>query len=133
MGSGGCFLCMVAFHLWRFTPEMSSAASGRASSRSRSSSSNKGTSRAHRRSCSRRVMLKSIFEAVMERRTHHLIEQVRAWLPAEGPVLDLGSGTGHFSARVERELGLEVVPADVSDIHVVGRPPVVIGDGVLPF
>ena len=68
-------------------------------------------------------MLKSILDAVMERRARQLMEQVRAWLPTEGPVLDLGSGTGHFSARLERELGLEVVTADVSDLHVVGRPP----------
>ena len=78
-------------------------------------------------------MLKSIFDAVMERRARQLIEQVGAWLPSEGPLLDLGSGTGHLAARLERELGLEVVTADVSDIHVVGRPPVLIADGVLPF
>ena len=78
-------------------------------------------------------MLTSILDAVMERRARQLVEQVRAWLPSEGPVLDLGSGTGHFSARLERELGLEVVTADVSDIHVVGPPPVSIADGVLPF
>ena len=78
-------------------------------------------------------MLKSLFDAVMERRSGQLIEQVGAWLPDEGPVLDLGSGTGHLAARLERELGLEVVTADVSDIHVVGRPPVLVGDGVLPF
>ena len=69
----------------------------------------------------------------MERRSTQLIEQVGAWLPSEGPLLDLGSGTGHLSARLERELGLEVVTADVSDMHVVGRPPVLIADGVLPF
>ena len=74
-----------------------------------------------------------MFDAVMERRSDQLIEQVGPWLPKEGPVLDLGSGTGHFSARVERELGLEVVTADVSDMHVVGRPPVVITHGPLPF
>ena len=69
----------------------------------------------------------------MERRAHQLLSQVRPWLPAEGPLLDLGSGTGHLAARLERELGLEVITADVSDIHVVGRPPVLIADGVLPF
>jgi len=78
-------------------------------------------------------VLKSVLDGVMERRARQLLEQVRAWLPADGPVLDLGSGTGHLSARLEQELGLEVVTADVSDMHVVGPPPVMITDGVLPF
>jgi ubiquinone/menaquinone biosynthesis C-methylase UbiE len=78
-------------------------------------------------------MLKSLLDAVMERRARRLLEQVAMWLPDKGSVLDLGSGTGHFSALLERELGLEVVAADVSDMHVVGRPPVMIADGVLPF
>ena len=78
-------------------------------------------------------MLKSLLDGVMERRARQLLEQVGPWLPDEGPLLDLGSGTGHLSARLERELGLEVVTADVSDLHVVGRRPVMITDGVLPF
>jgi SAM-dependent methyltransferase len=78
-------------------------------------------------------MVKSILDAVMERRARLLIEHVRAWLPAEGPLLDVGSGTGHLSARLEKELGLAVVTADVSDMHVVGRTPVLISEGVLPF
>jgi SAM-dependent methyltransferase len=78
-------------------------------------------------------MLKSLLDGVMERRSRRLIEQVGEFLPAEGPGLDLGSGTGHVSAQLERERGLEVVTADVSDIHVVGPRPVLIGDGVLPF
>ena len=78
-------------------------------------------------------MLKWILDAVMERRARKLMEQIGAWLPAAGPVLDLGSGTGHLSARVERVQGIEVVTADVADIHVVGRRPVLIADGVLPF
>ena len=76
---------------------------------------------------------KSLLDAVMERRSRQLVEQVSEWLPSEGPVLDLGSGTGHVSAMLQRELGLEVVAADVSDIHVVGPPPVLIADGILPF
>lgn len=79
------------------------------------------------------MMLKSVLDAVMERRARQLIAHVGAWLPTEGRLLDLGSGTGHLSARLEREPGLEVVTADVSDIHVVGPPPVLIADGVLPF
>ena len=78
-------------------------------------------------------MLKAILDAVMERRARQLMEQVGEWLPTEGPLLDLGSGTGHLAARLERVLGLEVVTADVSDIHVAGRPPVLIADGLLPF
>jgi len=78
-------------------------------------------------------MLKRMFDAVMERRAHQLMEHVSGWLPGEGPVLDLGSGTGHVSVHVQREQAVEVVPADVSDIHVVGRRPVPITDGVLPF
>ena len=78
-------------------------------------------------------MLKPVFDAVMERRSRRLIEQVGAWLPSEGPVLDVGSGTGHLSARLERELGLETVAADVTDMHVAGPPPVLIAGGVLPF
>ena len=74
-----------------------------------------------------------MLDAVMERRAGRLMAQVRAWLPTEGPVLDLGSGTGHLSARLQRELGLDVIAADVSDIHVVGPTPVLIADGVLPF
>jgi SAM-dependent methyltransferase len=61
------------------------------------------------------------------------MEQVGAWLPTEGAVLDLGSGTGHFSALLTHERGLEVVPADVSDMHVVGPAPVLIREGQLPF
>lgn len=78
-------------------------------------------------------MLKSLFDGVMEQRASQLIEQTREWLPAKGPVLDLGSGTGHLSVELERVLGLEIVSADVSDMHVVGRPPVLVTDGVLPF
>lgn len=69
----------------------------------------------------------------MERRSLRLLELVREWLPASGPVLDLGSGTGHLAARIERELRLEVVSADVADMHVTGRPPILLAEGPLPF
>jgi SAM-dependent methyltransferase len=78
-------------------------------------------------------MVKALLDSVMERRAGRLLAQVGAWLPRGGPVLDLGSGTGHLSALLEREHGLDVVTADVSDIHVVGPPPVLVADGVLPF
>jgi len=77
--------------------------------------------------------VKALFDAVMERRARQLMQQVGGCLPNEGPLLDLGSGTGHLSVLLERELGLDVVAADVSDMHVAGRPPVLIADGILPF
>jgi SAM-dependent methyltransferase len=77
--------------------------------------------------------MKALLDAVMERRAGQLLEQVRAWLPDDGAVLDLGSGTGHVSALLQRERGLDVITADVGDIHLVGPPPVLVADGVLPF
>jgi ubiquinone/menaquinone biosynthesis C-methylase UbiE len=78
-------------------------------------------------------VLKSMLDGVMERRSDQLLAQVGHGIPSTGPVLDLGSGTGHLAAAVERTRGVEVVTADVSDIHLMGRPPVIIGDGELPF
>ena len=78
-------------------------------------------------------MIRLIFDAVMERRSARLLRQVEGWLPDDGPLLDLGSGTGHLSARLERELGLEVAAADVTDMHVMGPTPVLIREGALPF
>lgn len=78
-------------------------------------------------------MLRAMFDRVMERRSRQLIEQIGGLLPADGSLLDVGSGTGHLSALLERELGVDVTTADVSDMHVVGRTPVPITDGTLPF
>jgi ubiquinone/menaquinone biosynthesis C-methylase UbiE len=78
-------------------------------------------------------MLKAVFDGVMERRADRLIDEVGAWLPDDGPLLDVGSGTGHLAARLERSLGLEVVTTDLTNMHVTGQPPVLITDGVLPF
>jgi SAM-dependent methyltransferase len=78
-------------------------------------------------------MLTSLLDGVMERRARRLVEQVGQWLPAQGPVLDLGSGTGHLAAELQRDRKLDVVTADVSDFHVVGPRPVLLGDGALPF
>lgn len=78
-------------------------------------------------------MLNSLFNAVMEKRSRQLIEQVGTWLPTTGLLLDVGSGTGHLAARLERALGVQVVSVDVADMHVVGKPPILISDGMLPF
>ena len=78
-------------------------------------------------------MLRSLFDGVMERRATALIGQLDGWLPRSGRVLDLGSGTGHLAATLERDRGLQVVAADVTDMHVTGPRPVLVSDGMLPF
>lgn len=78
-------------------------------------------------------MLKAVLDGVMDRRSTQLLAQVGSWIPSTGPVLDLGSGTGHLAAAVEGAHNVEVITADVSNIHLVGPPPVVISDGALPF
>jgi ubiquinone/menaquinone biosynthesis C-methylase UbiE len=78
-------------------------------------------------------MLKLIFNTMMEHRAQQLHDRIGIWLPTTGPVLDVGSGTGHLSVYLEQTMGLKMVPADVTDMHVVGRPPTLIGDDVLPF
>jgi len=78
-------------------------------------------------------MLKRLLDAMMQRRARQLVDAVRVFLPDGGPLLDLGSGTGHVSTLLEQHRGVDVITADVSDIHVTGRPPVIISDGALPF
>ena len=78
-------------------------------------------------------MLNPLLDAVMARRARQLMREVGDWLPSAGPVLDLGSGTGHLAAELQQHRQLDVVTADVSDFHVVGPPPVLLADGMLPF
>lgn len=78
-------------------------------------------------------MFKRVLDSVMERRARQLIDLIAAWLPPAGPVLDLGSGTGHVAFQLEQDHRLDVVTADVTDIHIVGPRPVPISDGALPF
>ena len=59
--------------------------------------------------------------------------------PGRGTVLDVGCGTGHFAAWLERRrhrvVGLERSPAMLAELHRwQPRLPVVLGDGhMLPF
>jgi SAM-dependent methyltransferase len=77
--------------------------------------------------------MRSLMDAVMDYRSRKIVAQVGDWLPATGPLLDLGSGTGHLAAYIERERGVDVITADVADLHKVGRRPIVISEGRLPF
>jgi len=50
-------------------------------------------------------MLKPLLDAVMERRARQLLEQVAAWLPDKGSVLDLGSGGGKICYILAQRVG----------------------------
>lgn len=78
-------------------------------------------------------MFKSLFDSIMDRRSTQLLEQMDEWLPQAGSIIDIGSGTGHFAERAERERGADIVPTDVVDIHVTGKTPILISDDELPF
>lgn len=78
-------------------------------------------------------MLKSLFDSIMDKRSTQLLEQMGEWLPRAGSIVDIGSGTGHFAERLERECGADIVPTDVVDIHVTGKSPILISDDELPF
>ena len=77
--------------------------------------------------------MRALMDAVMTYRSRKIVAQIGHWLPAAGPILDLGSGTGHLAEYIERERGVDVMTADVADLHTVGRRPVVITEGRLPF
>ncbi|HEX6693472.1 MAG TPA: methyltransferase domain-containing protein [Longimicrobiales bacterium] len=77
-------------------------------------------------------MIRRLLDNVMRTRAQALLQLVDDWLPQEGRVLDLGSGTGHVAALLVAS-GADVVAADVTDIHVAGPEPIPAGADVLPF
>jgi SAM-dependent methyltransferase len=77
--------------------------------------------------------VRSVLEAVLERRAEHLVDRFRQFLPADGRVLDVGAGTGHNAAAVERTTRLAVVETDVARMRRTPRPVVLFGGRTLPF
>jgi ubiquinone/menaquinone biosynthesis C-methylase UbiE len=74
-----------------------------------------------------------IIDRLLRRRAERLVRFIRPELPAAGPVLDVGSGTGHNAECLAGSSPLEVVEADVVDMHLVGRGPVLFDGKMLPF
>ena len=68
-----------------------------------------------------------------ERRALRLVRRWLPHLPASGPLLDIGAGTGHNAVVLQRLSGLEVYQADVVDMHVVGAGPILFNGRELPF
>jgi SAM-dependent methyltransferase len=78
-------------------------------------------------------MIRDVLGTVMARRAERLADWLLPYLPPQGPVLDIGSGTGHNVAALQRRRGGVFINLDVANLHVVGERPVRF-DGVhMPF
>jgi SAM-dependent methyltransferase len=74
-----------------------------------------------------------LIERLLRRRAERLVRLILPELPAVGPILDLGSGTGHNADFLRTNTVLDAVEADVVDLHWVGRGPVLFDGRALPF
>lgn len=54
-------------------------------------------------------------------------------LPAEGEVLDIGSGTGHWGSEILAQTNLKLREVDIADTNTVGREPIIFDGQFLPF
>jgi SAM-dependent methyltransferase len=77
--------------------------------------------------------VKWIMDRLLQRRAERLIRFILPELPPIGPILDVGSGTGHNADCLAGIAPLQVIEADVVDIHLVGRGPVLFDGKALPF
>ena len=77
--------------------------------------------------------MKSIMDRLLRRRAARLVRFILPDLPTVGPILDVGSGTGHNAACLAGIAPLDVIEADVVDFHLIGRGPVLFDGKVLPF
>ena len=77
--------------------------------------------------------MKWIMERLLRRRAERLVRFILPELPAIGRILDVGSGTGHNADCLAGIAPLDVIEADVVDIHLVGRGPVLFDGKTLPF
>ncbi len=74
-----------------------------------------------------------LLDAVLWPRARDLVGWLRPRLPGVHTVLDIGSGTGHTGVLLRDGHGLEVLEADVVDMHWVGPGPLVFDGQELPL
>jgi SAM-dependent methyltransferase len=77
--------------------------------------------------------MKWFLHQMMMIRAEQLAQRLVPYLPLDGRVLDIGSGTGHNAAALARRGRFDIVEADVTDIHVVGPGPLRCDGQTLPF
>jgi SAM-dependent methyltransferase len=69
----------------------------------------------------------------LHRRAGALCERLARHLPDHGPLLDVGSGTGHNALALARHTGHRVVQIDVADLSCIGSAPLRFDGRRLPF
>ena len=77
--------------------------------------------------------MKGFLHFFMRRRARRLYKRIASFLPKEGKVLDIGSGTGHNGTEILHHTDLELTEADVVDMNLSQRPPVIFDGKNLPF
>jgi SAM-dependent methyltransferase len=77
--------------------------------------------------------VKWLIEMILRRRAQRLVRFILPELPTVGPILDVGSGTGHNAVYLAGITALEVIEADVVDMHAAGPGPVLFDGKMLPF
>ena len=77
--------------------------------------------------------MRRCFSVLAKRRAAAIAARLAPHLPRHGPILDIGSGTGHNAEALRDATALQVVQTDVVDMHVVGEPPVPFDGRRLPF
>jgi SAM-dependent methyltransferase len=74
-----------------------------------------------------------MMHGILRRRAEQLFKRLQPHLPVAGRTLDVGSGTGHNGAAIEKHTRLSVVKLDVTDMNAVGGPVVVYDGEKIPF
>lgn len=77
--------------------------------------------------------MKALFNYLLIRRAGRIANRLQPFLPPHGPILDIGSGTGHNAELLRQRFGLSVIEADVSDMSVTGSKPLLFDGEHLPF
>lgn len=77
--------------------------------------------------------MRRLLNAVMAQRAEDLADWIAPHLPAAGPVLDIGAGTGHNAVALGRRRFGPIISLDVANLHVVGARPAHFDGERMPF